>query len=159
MLKGLLYFAVVPAFLLLVSWKAPDYSRTCFYASERLDARAKAGLPALLGKRSLQDLVKNMSRAAKDSIEYYAEPLSELPLSSPYTYKQLDSALRPLNLQILNGIKIFDRQLADLTLSQARRLFALQVLTGLHTAMNLPLPNVTLLPGMNERPGHELFLS
>lgn len=159
MSKSLLYLAVVPAFLLLVSWKTPDYSRTCLYSYQRLNANAKAGLTALLGKKSLEDLTKNRSRAAKDSIERYAGPLSELHLSGTYKYKQLDSALRPLNLQILNGIARFDQQLSDQKLSNKDRLFALEVLIGLHTAMELPLPGITLPPVKSEMLQNDLFLN
>lgn len=138
MQKFLLYMvcAVCP---LLLSWKEPDYRQTCDFVYEHLDEHAKAGLNSLLGKRTLAYYATHMGHAAKDSIENYAGPLNKLELGGPYRYSELDSALRPLNLQILRGIKKYNQELLNTNLPQNRRMFALQVLIGLHTAMQLPL--------------------
>lgn len=157
--RCLLYLIAITSVLLLVSWKTPDYSRTCAYVYQNLNERTRAGLPTLIGKKTLEEVAANMSRAAKDSIAYYVKPLNELRLGGPYKYKQLDSALRPANLDILNGIKRFERQLSDKNLLQSKRLFALQVLIGLHTAMELPLQGVTGLPGRSEILAHDIFMN
>ncbi len=155
--KCLLYLIAITNFLLFVSWKTPDYRKTCTYVYQNLDARAKAGLPALLGKKSLNEVAANMSRAAKDSIAFYVKPLKSIHLGGPYKHEQLDHVLRPAHLQILNGIKRFERQLSNHKLPQKDRLFALQVLIGLHTAMSLPL-QVTGLPAKSEILTHDIFM-
>jgi len=141
-----------------LSWKAPDYRSTCAYVQENLDARSKIGLPKLLGKQSLVDIATHMSKAAIDSIDHYIKPINELQLGGPYKYRQLDSALRPLNLDILNGINRFQHRLTDTTLAQNQRIFALQVLIGLYTAMELPLQGVNHLLPRDEFIKHDIFM-
>jgi len=158
MKRLLVIFIFIINWFLQASLKVPDYSRTCAYVQENLDARSKIALPKLLGSRSLAYIATHMDKAAIDSIDHYTKPINELQLGAPYKYRQLDSALRPLNLEILNGINRFQRQLNDTTLAQNQRVFALQVLIGLHTAMALPLQGVSHLLPRDEFIKHDIFM-
>jgi len=152
------------AFVLIISAGAfgkpnhYDYKPTCIKAEERLNERAKSGLSKLLGNKSLEYLADHISHSAEDTVDYYTKPLTALRISGPYRLRKFDEIIKPLNLTILNGINKFERTIGDEKQTRKDRLFAVEVLIGLYTALEMPMQGITNIPTREGFINHDIFI-
>ena len=135
----------------------PDYRAVCRFIEQDIGINAGKNLRQLLGKQSLESLVSSMGRAAKDSINKYANPLGRLRLGGPYGHRQLDSAFIRNHIYIRGAIARFIILFSNKQLSLNKRVFALQVLIGLETAVAAPA-HVFNLPPWQQFIKKDLFL-